>query len=1147
MPSIPKPESAPSQLSNYGVANWHELLNYPVMDGSGSRLAWLGHPRHRPRGSAHPGQGVIQNWTTSAEENGTWETGPEGMRLVLGTTQKVKVWDSGGADVVFKRISVAFDFASGLATGAGSLCTLWQTSSLTTTQGRAAFFKDTTGNPIMRVRGASGNMNATFNGSGFDWSADHQLLWTKGRKGMRAWLDGVEATYSGGFDTYTGDVRIHSGQTWTINHGAVAGQVKLSGFAINANAWHIAEVEDLIADKYANLRPDPADCPLAASFDVNRVNDTQFAMKVPANHVSLSRTLRVRLVTAATAIGLAQAVAAGTYSDSWTTATPDTSQLLYSTGNTPGARLLAMVTVQGGDGVYRPHAGQFQRIKLDAGTSPRIAGGFEDHVVGRDPDSGALPTIAFGTDISHTDAADLTENSSANRLMKALHDCTYSIYTRYRNKFDFGVHIGDGTWGEQESGGGTAAGNAALKLRSVTWRNAHFRLYKAVGVVHLVEGNHDGKGANFTIDNLGADALRKQALGAHRWLSAAPDGGGVEIADRGLIEETLPNLWNYSPDRFRSGKTVTTGMVLTAGSDDLRAYEVVGTSGNGVLAAEPSWDKTLGAPTTATGADGQAIYFRCRARWDSVCVSAYAPPALPSQTWYSFRYGGHEFFIGDSEQGALIGIEDANGGVTPSDYTLPPAEKAAIVRWGRSLGGRPAHLFIHRLPGGKNYRAAGTGWYARIAGHDATDPTYWEAQGVAMPPDQLWLVFAAQTFGFVIYQGHNHHFCICTDVRTGVVIVTLPTCSASSHADPTFGSGQPSRSWRTVPHRNDFGTGESDGLLDNAGNAIPGNVKMLNGMGFVDIVCQDAPGIAKLAFVRTGRPVTEKNSVAYTDRIRKDVDQCDSGPFAISGGQVTLTNADGETVDPLWIACVLEDGNRSAAMMTGTVTEAAAETQCDATHRLNVYTGDDNDVLEYGSTTAYSVGMIERPITFAGLFARVKSITTGMPGGSEPSWPNTIGATVVDGGVTWEMIPASEDGWNDFAATIAVDGGASGDVYVDFGPAVLYQSDDLATLQKRAINDLSGQLSISGHALRAPLALTPDPRKRLVLTRLQVGGTGTVQLYLGETADLVLASSGKRSIDWRGRIAAAPGQNMHIETSATTLNVRATYTWEAVA
>ena len=1147
MPICPKPEAAPSALCDFGVANWHDVLTYPVMEGSGSRLNWLGHARHRPRGSTHPGQGIIQNWTSGAEESGTWETGPEGTRLVLGTTQKVKVWAAVGSDVVFKRISVQFNFASGLATGAGSLATLWQTSSLTTTQGRAAFVRDTTGNPVMRVRGPSGNMNAAFNGSGFDWSLDHQLIWTKGRKGMRAWLDGVEATYSGGFDSYTGDVKIHAGETFTINHGAVAGQVKLSSLTINANAWHIAEVEDLIADKYANLRPNPSDCPLAASFDINRVSTTKFAMKVPANHVSLSRTLRARLVTAATALGLAQAVAAGTYADSWVTSSPDTSELLYSTGNTPGAQVLAMVTVQGADGVWRPHAGQFQRVQLDAGTPPRIAAGFEDHVVGREPNNGALPALKFGTDISHTDASDPTENSSANRLMKALHDCSYSIYTRYRNKFSFGVHIGDGVWAEQESGGGTASSNANVKARCVAWRNAHFRLYKAVGVIHLVEGNHDGKGANFTIDNLGADALRKQALSAHRWLSAAPTGSNGEICDRGLIDETLPKLQLSSPTRFAAGMTVRVGDRLTAAGDDLRAYEVIGINGNGVLAAEPTWSKTLGALTTATAGDATAIYLCCRPRWDSICYSAYAPPALPSQTWYAFRYGGHEFFIASSEEAALLGIEDANGGVTPSDYRLSPSQKAAIVAWGQRAAGRPAHLFMHRLPGGKNYRATGTGWYARIAGSDATDPSYWTAQNVAIPPDQVWLVNVAQVYGFVIYQGHNHHFCICTDVRTGVVIVTLPTCSASSHAEPTFGGGQPSRGWRTIPHRNDFGTGESSGLLNHSGDSIPGNVVMINGMGFIDMLCQAAPGIAKLAFVRTGRPVTQKSGVGYCDRIRKDVDQCDSGPFTISGGHVTLTNADGEAVDPLWIACVLEDSDRAAAMMSGVVTESAAETQCDATHRLNRYIGDDNDVPEYGASGVYSVGMVERPLSFAGLFARVKAITTGVLSGSEPSWPNTIGATVTDGGVTWEMIPASEDGWNDFDDTITLDGAASGDVYVDFGPAVLYQSADLATLQTKVSNDWAGRLTLDGVAARAALLPATTPNRRMLLEELIVGGTGTVTIWEDETAVLKVAASGAPKKLTELELRGTAGAMLHVETSADTLRVSARYRVEGIA
>jgi hypothetical protein len=56
----------------------------------------------------------------------------------------------------------------------------------------------------------------------------------------------------------------------------------------------------------------------------------------------------------------------------------------------------------------------------------------------------------------------------------------------------------------------------------------------------------------------------------------------------------------------------------------------------------------------------------------------------------------------------------------------------------------------------------------------------------------------------------------------------------------------------------------------------------------------------------------------------------------------------------------------------------------------------------WAATTAYAVGAFTAPVN--DYVYKVTSITTGISGAVEPTWPTTIGNTVEDGGVTWECM-----------------------------------------------------------------------------------------------------------------------------------------------
>lgn len=129
--------------------------------------------------------------------------------------------------------------------------------------------------------------------------------------------------------------------------------------------------------------------------------------------------------------------------------------------------------------------------------------------------------------------------------------------------------------------------------------------------------------------------------------------------------------------------------------------------------------------------------------------------------------------------------------------------------------------------------------------------------------------------------------------------------------------------------------------------------------------------------ISTAASIPAGNTILIGGEVRTVTNVSGAGPYTLTVAALSAAHASGETVQA------------NPGYTAGGVTVALAQ----------AYVAANSWTVSRANSTAYVVGQVVRPATGNGFV--YQALTAGTSGGTVPTYPTTIGGTVVDGGVTW--------------------------------------------------------------------------------------------------------------------------------------------------
>lgn len=1029
------------------------VLNHFMDAGSVSTAENLGAARNVPPGVTAPGNCTIADYTTGAPSATTMGT-VEGGSLALGTTRQLIVWaNSSGVTNKFYEVEHCVRFTSPLNMNTATAATFMQTTSAVVA-GRGQWQKTTTPNQLVfRIYNGTTQLNATFTVT--DLTSPIELRVVKSALGNKAMVNGVEGTYDAGFTSYSGPLITENGSAWTLNKGTNPGQMTL----LKNELWvgctlDPVERREFEADTYIMLRPGPdrlakttatASIPKRTSFDVRLVSNDSY-----------SGTLRARVVWATTRAGLDTGP---TVAGTWTTTDLHTGNIISVTGCPSGGTVYWRVEEDAaGDGVWRPLAGGYQRMRLMHDTEPVPLWGREGHFNDATNTPATQITPKWFDDVLLTDDSSMAENSAVLGKQWASFFSGYAVWLRDRG-YDFGVDTGDSTefvdngW---DDGLGTVDWSPSM---FTAWKNAENQeLYydKMCGWAR-VPGNHGMlascyklmTGASYT----NTDAKGKWAL--NLWLQTTPnvDNTYFGVGEYGTSGETQPPTAAV-PARFVPYTEYAVGDIVRPSvsfGDNLQAYEC---DGAGMAANEPVWT----ANPTGGFASGATTWRLVPKRWDTVCIAALEVNGLavnnyPRRTWFQFDWGnsGVSVFIGDSESYSLINHNNGFDNTTDfNEYGFGATQTLAIYNWARYNTAPVKLFFSHRSNGGEYFGVGSVKGYDRGTGWRIGYGPYYETIGYPEATAEITMDQLFKQAGVIWLCGHDHVFSLARS-QAGTLHVRSTTSGASSHTSLT--STAPTRGWVATLAMASKGTPDTRGAYDVAGNNLLalGMIYRLNSIGVQEIETSATQGI-RITVVETVLPTQPLSSTGYLSRIRQEIPRLISDePVTPSGGFVSLTTTLNPNPKPLKIGGVFLSSDVATIVGSGEIDETTATAMANANILLNKYDPTTLSAyhVQWNPSDIVVAGQAIFPTAPTGLMAIATS--TGTLGLTEPSpWPTTVGATGTNGTVSYVMRPIGlwPHEWFELGlpTSIPVVSGTTAACKVQWVPRVVYRSNWLTTV-----------------------------------------------------------------------------------------------------